>query len=42
MPPAAELVRCVQNTLQRFRFPPAAAGNDDNDELALPIHFEAR
>lgn len=42
MPPATELLRCVQNALQRFRFPPAAAGNDDNDELALPIHFEAR
>lgn len=42
MPPPAELLRCVQNALQRFRFPPAVAGNDDNDELALPIHFEAR
>jgi tetratricopeptide (TPR) repeat protein len=42
MPPAAELVRCVQNALQRFRFPVASVGNDDNDELALPIHFEAR
>ncbi len=42
MPPSAELLRCVQHALQRFRFPPAVAGNDDNDELALPIHFEAR
>ena len=42
MPPAAELLRCLQNALQRFRFVPSSAGNDDNDELALPIHFEAR
>jgi hypothetical protein len=42
MPPAAELLRCLQNALQRFRFVPSSAGNDDNDELALPIHFESR
>ena len=42
MPPSAELLRCLQNALQRFRFVPSSAGNDDNDELALPIHFEAR
>lgn len=42
MTPSADLLRCVQSALQRFRFPPAAAGNDDNDELALPLRFEAK
>jgi tetratricopeptide (TPR) repeat protein len=42
MPPSADLLRCVQSALQRFRFPPAAVGNDDNDELALPLHFESK
>lgn len=40
--PTMELTRCVQAALQRFRFQPAHAGNDENDEFALQLHFEAK
>jgi len=40
--PSSELARCVQSSLQRFRFPAASVGNDENDEFAVPLYFESK
>ncbi len=36
---APELLRCVQNTVYRWRFSPAEIDVVDQDELALPLRF---
>lgn len=38
-PAAAELLRCVQSTVYRWRFSPADPDVVDQDELALPLRF---
>lgn len=38
-PGAAELLRCVQSTVYRWRFSPADPEVVDQDELALPLRF---
>jgi tetratricopeptide (TPR) repeat protein len=40
-PGAAELLRCVQSTVYRWRFSPADPDVVDQDELALPLRFTA-